>query len=242
MIKITVLLWIAATLLAGAAPVEIPSGINHEPYNRLLGKYVNDRGLINYRAWTESPADRNALREYVAQFAGAGAAAEGAAKSAALINAYNALTIQWLLENYPVKSIKNTKDPWGAKRHKVGSRLVSLDEIEHDTLRPQIGYRIHAVLVCAARSCPPLRSRAYSADKLDEQLDDAMRRWLARDDLNRFQPEAKRAELSKIFSWYGEDFQKTPGGLSAVLEKYAPVKCSDCKLSYQSYNWTLNEQ
>jgi hypothetical protein len=226
---------------ARAAPVDVPRGVDHTPYDVLLRKYVNDRGLVNYAAWKNSADDLKAFHEYTAQFAPAGPVAEGNEKVASLVNAYNALTIQWILDNYPVKSIKNTKEPWGAKRHQVGGRLVSLDEIEHDTLRPLVGYRIHATLVCAARSCPPLRAGAYTADKLDEQLDDVMRRWLAREDLNKFDPKAGRAELSKIFSWYGGDFKKAEGGLPAVLEKFAPVK-GDYKISYKSYNWELNAQ
>jgi hypothetical protein len=225
-----------------AAPVEVPRGIEHDPYDRLLQKYVNDRGLVNYKAWKESADDRKALRDYTAQFAPAGPFAEGDEKVASLINAYNALTIEWVLDNYPTRSIKSTKNPWGAKRHRVGGRLVSLDEIEHDTLRPLAGYRIHAVLVCAAKSCPPLRAAAYRAENLGEQLDEAMRRWLGREDLNAFMPQQNRAELSKIFSWYGGDFEKTAGGLKAVLAKYAPAECADCKISYRSYDWNLNEQ
>jgi hypothetical protein len=86
-------------------------------------------------------------------------------------------------------------------------------------------------------SCPPLRAGAYTADKLDGQLDDAMHRWLSREDLNRFVPTEKRVELAKIFSWYGKDF----GDVHSVLEKYAPVQCPDCRISYQPYNWSLNE-
>jgi hypothetical protein len=227
--------------LAGCAkgqPVEVPAGIDHAPYERLLQKYVNDRGLVNYKAWKASAEDLKALHNYTAKFAGGGPFATGREKAAGLINAYNALTLQWILDHYPVKSIKSTSSPWDAKRHNVGGRQVSLNEIEHDTLRPQVGYRAHAVLVCAAKSCPPLWNHAYDAGKLDEQLDDAMRRWLARDDLNHFAPGEKRMELSKIFSWYGKDFNDLP----AIVARYAPVQCPDCRISFQSYNWNLNEQ
>ncbi|MEI6085293.1 MAG: DUF547 domain-containing protein [Verrucomicrobiota bacterium] len=194
--------WLLAVLpmLAFGVPVEIPGNLDHAPYERLLQKYVTDRGLVDYKAWQASTEDLQALREYLKQFNRAGPGATGNEKAAGLINAYNALTIHWILDNYPVKSIKDTPNPWGAKRHPIGGRLISLDEIEHDTLRPSVGYRTHAVLVCAARSCPPLWNHAYAADKLDVQLDRAMRRWLARDDLNEFLPSAKKVELSKILS------------------------------------------
>jgi hypothetical protein len=240
--KIRWLAWliaIAAIVVAvratRAAPVDVPRGVDHAPYDALLKKYVSEAGLVNYRAWKASADDMKTLRNYTGQFAKAGDAATGDEKVASLINAYNALTIQWILENHPVRSIKDTKNPWGAKRHTVGGRRVSLDEVEHETLRPLVGYRIHAALVCAAKSCPPLRAGAWSAEKLDAQLDDAMRRWLARDDLNHFS--LGRAELSKIFSWYGKDF----GDLPAMLNKYAPVT-GDFEVSFKRYDWSLNGQ
>lgn len=229
------MLFCCAATIAWAAPVEVPPGVDSAPLDALLAKYVNERGLVHYRAWNESAADRAALRDWLAKLTGTGAAGDD--QTATLINAYNALTIQWILDNYPVKTIKATPNPWGAKRHRVGDRLVSLDEIEHDTLRPRAGYRIHAVLVCAARSCPPLRNRAFTANGLDAQLDERFRVWLARQDLNSFDPAKGRAELSKIFSWYAKDFPDLP----AILRRYAPV-AGDFKISYRGYNWSLNEQ
>lgn len=218
-----------------AAPVEVPPGLDPAPLDALLAKYVDERGLVKYRDWKASPADSAALRDWLAKLTGTGATGDD--RTATLINAYNALTIQWILDNYPVKSIKRTENPWSAKRHRVGDRWVSLDEIEHDTLRPQAGYRVHAVLVCAARSCPPLRNRAFTAADLSAQLDDRFRVWLAREDLNSFDAGKGRAELSKIFSWYARDFTDLP----AILRTYAPA-AGEYQISYKAYNWSLNEQ
>jgi hypothetical protein len=238
-----------SALLAGlsyGAPVEVPAGIDHAPYERLLQKYVTDRGLVDYKAWKASAEDLKALHEYTAQFAKAGPFATGHEKAAGLLNAYNALTLQWILENYPVKSIKSTSNPWDAKRWTVGGRPVSLDEIEHDTLRPLLGYRVHAVLVCAARSCPPLRNRAFEADRLEAQLDERMRVWLAREDLNQFLPAEQKVALSKIISWYRRDFETVAGGLRAVLAQYAPAVpaeflASSYRIEYRKYDWNLNQ-
>ncbi len=229
------LLIVVCAVFAVAAPVAVPPGVDPAPLDALLARYVDDRGLVNYRTWKDSAADSAALRDWLAKLTGSGATGDD--QTSTLINAYNALTIQWILDNYPVPSIKRTANPWSAKRHRVGDRLVSLDEIEHDTLRPQAGYRVHAVLVCAAKSCPPLHQRAFTADGLDAQLDDRFRVWLARADLNSFDPGKARAELSKIFSWYAKDFPELP----AVLRKYAPV-AGDYKVGYKAYNWSLNEQ
>lgn len=227
--------WLTVVCSTFGAPVEVPGQVDPAPLDAMLRRYVDDRGLVNYRAWKASAADLEALKGWLAKLDGTGAVGDD--KAATLINAYNALTIGWILHNYPVKSIKATNNPWGAKRHRLGGRLVSLDEIEHDTLRPQLGYRVHAVLVCAAKSCPPLRAGAFTANRLPDQLDDRFRVWLAREDLNSFDAGKGRAELSKIFSWYAKDFPD----LTAVLAKYGPVK-GEYKIGYKSYNWALNEQ
>lgn len=246
-VTLVTLFLVTACFVPRGEPMEVPAGIDHADYNRLLGKYVDDRGQVDYAAWTRAADDRAALRRYLARFGElTGAAATGADKAASLINAYNALTIDWILEHFPVRGIKQTDDPWTAKRHRVGGELVSLNDIEHGTLRPEFGYRVHAVLVCAAKSCPPLRNQAFTADGLDAQLDDAMRRWLARPDLNRFRPADNVVELSKIFSWYREDFEKVDGGLRAVLARYGPpefgslLNRADYRLEFRPYDWALN--
>ncbi len=247
--SLVVLALLTACFVPNSEPMDVPAAIDHADYDRLLKKYVDDRGQVDYAAWHAAADDRAALRRYLARFAAAAEPpARAADKAASLINAYNALTIDWILDHFPVRGIKQTDDPWTAKRHRVGGELVSLDDIEHGTLRPQYGYRVHAVLVCAAKSCPPLRNEAYTTDRLDDQLDDAMRRWLARPDLNRFRPEQNRVELSKIFPWYRQDFEKVDGGLRAVLARYGPTEFgsllnrTDYRLEFRTYDWALNRK
>jgi hypothetical protein len=226
---------------AGSAPVEVAARVDHEDWDRLLKKYVDDRGLVAYADWKTSEPDRAALRRYLEGLAGpAQPAAVGADRAASLLNAYNALTISWVLENYPTRSIQATTAPFKERRHRVGGRPVSLDDIEHASLRPAFGYRVHGALVCAARSCPPLSRDAYDTSRLDEQLDAAMRRWLARADLNRF--EDGRVRVSPIFRWFREDFDRA-GGVEAVLRRHGPGKVSQgVKVEYLDYDWTLNDR
>jgi hypothetical protein len=139
------------------------------------------------------------------------------------------------------------KDSFGAKRHDIGGRKASLDDIEHGTLRPLLGYRAHAVLVCAARSCPPLQRFAYMPSQLDAQIDSAYRAWLAREDLSRFLPNQQKVEISSIFNWFKDDFDKA-GGVKSILVKYALQQYHDLlagsnyEISYLPYNWGLNDQ
>ena len=228
--------------------VEVRSGINHGDYDRLLKKYVNERGLVNYSGWKQNQADIQALDDYLKQFASKiDNPAQGNEKAASLVNAYNAFMLQWILTNYPTESVWSLKDSFTAKRINIGGRTVSFNDIENGALRPLLGYRAHSVLVCAARSCPPLQRSAYSAQKFDEQDNHAFHTWLGREDLNRFLPGEKRAELSSIFKWFEGDFDKA-GGVPKILGRYAPEPVRDFAASgkydikYISYNWGLNDQ
>ncbi len=238
--------------------VEVRAGIDHSELDRLLRKYVNEQGLVNYTAWKQSAADLSALEEYLKQFAtkidrpsqssgAAGNPARGNEKAASLVNAYNAFVLQWILKNYPTESIWQLKDSFRGTRNEIGSHNVSLDDIEHGTLRQLIGYRSHAVLVCGARSCPPLERFAYTADKFEEQNDLAYHAWLGREDLNKFSPNERKVEISSIFKWFKQDFDKA-GGIPEILGRYAPKSLRDFatggkyEIKYLPYNWGLNDQ
>lgn len=228
--------------------VDVSSGINHKGYDRLLEKYVNEQGLVNYGAWKQNQADLSALDDYLKQFATKpDNPTQGNEKAAVLVNAYNAFMLRWILSNYPTESVWSLKDSFTAKRNEIGGRKVSFDDIEHGALRPLIGYRAHSVLVCAARSCPPLRRFPYCADKFEEQDDGAFRAWLAREDLNHFLPNEKKIEISGIFKWFKSDFDKADG-LPTILGRYAPPAVRDFAASgeydtkYIPYNWGLNDQ
>src|SRR2546426_2707962 len=228
--------------------VDVPAGINHDELNRLLEKYVNEQGLVDYGSWKQSAADLSALDDYLKQFAAKiDNPAQGNEKAASLVNAYNALVLRWILSSYPTESIWQLKDSFSGKRHEIGGRKVSLDDIEHGTVRPLIGYRAHAVLVCAARSCPPLQRLAYTADGFDVQNDRAYRAWLASEDLNKFSLNEKKVEISSIFKWFKQDFDKA-GGAPKILGRYAPQSVRIFAASgkydtkYLPYNWGLNDQ
>lgn len=228
--------------------VQVRAGIDHSAWDRLVGQYVDDAGLVAYERWKSNARDREALKTYLEQFAAkAEPAAEGNELGASLVNAYNAFTVSWILENFPTESIRALHDSFTERRHAVGGEKVSLDDIEHGTLRPKFGYKIHAVLSCASLSCPPLAARAYRSQGFEGQLDVAVRRWLARGDLNRFLPAEKKVEISEVFRWNLEDFQKA-GGLKSVLARHAPepyrdfLSKGDYEIEYLTYDWGVNDQ
>ena len=151
------------------------------------------------------------------------------------------------MQNYPTESIQKLDDSFGRKAHLIGGEKVALDDIEHGTLRPTIGYKAHAALVCCARSCPPLQRSAYQADTLNQQIDTAYTVWLSRTDLNQFDQSSNTAKVSSIFNWFKADFEKA-GGTPKVLARYAPpadrsyLTKGDVKITYLTYRWGLNDQ
>jgi hypothetical protein len=219
--------------------------IDHSSWDALLKKYLNEESRVDYNRLKQE--DLPALDRYIAQMAEAWPASlTQEQQKAALINAYNALTIRWVLEHYPIESIWKTKKPFREARHTVNGEKMSLDDIE-TRLRRMGDPRIHAALVCAARSCPPLRREAYVAERLDRQLDENTRAWLANPKLNRFEPSKSKAEVSSIFKWYKEDFNEKGATLKGFLARFGPekdtgfLKDDRAKIDFMKYHWGLND-
>jgi uncharacterized protein DUF547 len=220
--------------------------VDPRPSDFVLKKFVNDQHQVDYSRLEKD--GRGRLEDYIRNLGQPSAQPLSANETEALlINAYNAFTVEWVVQNYPLASIWRTDAPFTNARHRLGGKMVSLDEIESE-LRARRDPRIHAALVCAARSCPPLRREAYVPDRLDEQLDDSLREWLANTSLNRFDPSQGKAEISPIFKWYSKDFEAYPGGLEGFPRKYAPqqivTELGDRRLeiSFREYDWGLNDQ
>ncbi len=172
-------------------------------------------------------------------------------KLAFWINAYNVLAIQTVVRAYPVESISDVgslfSPVWKRDAGKIDGKTVTLDQIEHEILRPMGDPRIHAAIVCASRSCPSLRREPYTAAGVSAQLDDSMRRFLAdrRKGLE-LDTRTGRLRLSSIFKWFAEDFE-AKGGVVPFVARYAPTDVRtwlgahpNPRLEYFSYDWDLN--
>lgn len=234
----TLFLIIAPICLAASADLD------HSKWDALLKQYVNAEARVDYgNLKSRGLAELDSyLNEIAAPWP---ASMEPQATKAALINSYNVLTVRWIITNYPVESILKTKDPFTAERHTLNGGVTSLDKIE-GRLRAMGDPRIHAALVCAGRSCPPLRREAYSAGRIDDQLDDNVRAWLANRQLNEFIPSQRLARISSIFKWYVGDFEAA-GGATPFLARFAPAADSGFlrepspKIEFLKYNWGLND-
>jgi hypothetical protein len=176
-----------------------------------------------------------------------------ASRLAFWINAYNIFAIDLIVTNPPVESIKDLgsffSPVWRKEAGRLAGRAYSLDEIEHGILRKLGEPRIHGAIVCASVSCPNLRREPYLADRIDAQLADNMRAWLARPEKGlAIDAAAGRVRLSPIFDWFEEDFDQA-GGVMAVVTRHAPesdrswlaANGSTARIAYFSYDWDLND-
>ncbi len=173
------------------------------------------------------------------------------------INTYNAHVVKLVSDNYPVDSIRDLgtllNKVWDKRfiemkaLHPSGKdKNLSLDDVEHKILRPRfLDARVHAAVNCASDSCPPLRGEAFTAKKLDEQLDEQVRSWIADESRNRFDLAAGKIEISEIFKWFKEDFVRDAGSVDKYLARYASADkqalIKSAKLSYLDYDWNLND-
>lgn len=211
---------------------------SHEPWNKLLTQFVSSAGKVNYRALKGKEADLDAYLKSLADNP-VQSSWNRNEKMAYWINAYNAFTVKLILDNYPLSSIINLSGGkvWDKKWIKLGGKTYSLNNIEHDILRPQFkDARIHFAVNCAAKSCPPLLNRAWTAGNLSSNLNTQARKFINSAKYN--QIGSDKVAISKIFEWYAVDF----GNIVEYLNKYADTKIStNAQVSYQEYDWALNQ-
>ena len=225
-------------------------GFDHQykMWNELLTTHV-ENGLVDYAAIKANPQN---LDMFVTQ---AGAVPRDEFENwtesqqlAFLINLYNAVTIQLIIGEYPVSSIRKIggafKNPWKMKTVPLFREMITLDKLEHDIIRPQYSEpRIHFALVCAAIGCPILRSETYLPDNLDKQLEEQTTTFLqAALEKNRYDINSQTLYLSPIFKWYAEDFEKASGSVKEYVKKYIPAVTGEAKIRYTEYDWSLNDQ
>lgn len=222
--------------------------VSHVLWDSLLHRHVKTDGFVDYKGFI---GDSVEFRQYLALLSAANPDSKSwtrEEKMAFWINAYNAFTVQLIVDNYPISSIKEIKkgiafvnSVWDVKFIRIGGKTYDLNNIEHSILRPQFkDARVHAAINCASYSCPALRPEAYTADKLDAQLTDVMLGFV--NDPLRNRVSAKKAEISEIFKWFRGDFVRDAGSVRAYINRYADEKlASNGKISYLDYGWSLNE-
>ena len=156
----------------------------HDSWDNLLKQHVDEAGWVDYAGFEN---DRAALNKYldVLQQATPTDNWTREERLAYYINVYNAYTVELILRNYPVKSIKDIKTPWKQQLVRIGDKNLSLNDVEHEILRKMDEPRIHFAINCASVSCPRLLDEAFTAEKLEGQLDRLTREFL-NSDKNRY--------------------------------------------------------
>lgn len=218
-------------------PLSVAAQVNevNSLYDLLLKKYVSNDGEVSY---SNLKKDEKKLDQYLLWLAKnePNNSVSKNEKLAYWINAYNAFTLKLIIRNFPVNSITELDNgkPWDTKWIKIGNKTYSLNNIEHDVIRKNFKEpRIHFALNCAARSCPPLRNKAYTAKNLDVELDEQTKRFINNDSFNIINK--KQLKVSKLFDWYSKDFVD----VQVFLKKYKSSDTS-AKLTFKEYDWSLN--
>jgi len=242
---------------ARATTTVVRDTVNHSPFDRVLRRFVDAEGQVDYRA-LQAAAD-STLAPYLRRLATTDPSSLGRdARLAFWINAYNALTLKLIIDHYPVENIwavtpgppkPKENSPFERDVGTVADTVRTLDEIEHEIIRKRFEEpRIHFALVCAAKSCPVLRREAYTGARLDRQLDEQARTFLKDDGKNRIPTGNGQIALSRILKWYGDDFGATTDALQRPLAPYFEgrvrrrLEAADYEVTYLPYDWSLNEQ
>ena len=246
---------------------------SHAAWDALLRKHVKlikdgqghaNASQVDYKGLAQ---ERAALAAYLQSLSAVTPAQyAGWSKSqqyAFLANSYNAFTIEKILTRYPnLKSIRDfgnvIGNPWKDRFFTLLGKPQHLDGIEHETMRAPGVFddpRVHVAVNCASVGCPMLSNRALTADKLDAQLDELFTRFMSDRSRNRYNAQAQAVELSRIFDWYGKDFDKGHKGFSSVndvVAKYADqladaandraqLRSGKVAIRFLEYDWSLND-
>jgi len=239
----TLLLCLFTVMVARGWAAEL---VDNSIYASLLEKYVKN-GVVDYQGFKNEEAK---LDQYIKVLEEVDSKTLSHDEQFAFyVNAYNAWTIKLILSGYPgIKSIKDLgslfKSPWKKKLCRINGKVLSLDNIEHDILRPRFrDPRVHFAVNCASKGCPPLRSEPYRGSTLDQQLDDSVSAAVNNPARNRLEGEI--LYVNKVFDWFSEDFEN---GVVDFFLKYAKGDLKErlganrdkIKVKYLDYDWSLN--
>ncbi|MEH6406973.1 MAG: DUF547 domain-containing protein [Leeuwenhoekiella sp.] len=214
--------------------------VDHSEWTDLLQKHVNNAGYVDYDGFKK---DRPALDKYLDKLASLDPDNDWSVQEllAYYINLYNANTVKLILDNYPTKSIQDIKGAFTKGFIPINNRELSLGGLENGILRKMNEPRVHFAINCASVSCPKLLNEAYTAAKINEQLDMVTKGFINSDknDIS-----ASNPKVSSLFDWYKKDFitDKTPTVID-FINQYSNTKIkSGTTLQYKDYNWNLNKQ
>ena len=244
-------LFISFSMITAAAGLQsIASSettVDNGLYGELLKKHVRD-GRVDYAGFKTEEAKLDRYLK-ILENVDPGILSRNE-KFAFYINAYNAWTIKLILSGYPgVTSIKDLgsllKSPWKKKIVRIDGKVITLDHVEHEILRPRYkDPRVHFAINCAAKSCPPLRPEPFNGNILERQLDDSTRSFI--NNPQSYRLDDSELYVSRIFKWFSEDFNEDIFGFflkyaTGNLKKELKSKSERIVVQYLEYDWSLNE-
>jgi hypothetical protein len=218
----------------------------HGLYAELLEKYVKN-GEVNYQGFKNEESKLDQYLKILEDTDSKSLCRNG--QFAFYVNAYNAWTIKLILSGYPgVKSIRDLggwlKNPWKKPICRIDGDVLTLDDIEHNILRPRFkDPRIHFAVNCASKGCPPLRAEPYLGVSLNEQLEESTEGFINNPYYNHLK--GNTLYVSQIFEWFSGDFNDDIIGFFAKyargeLKRDLEAKRENIKVKYIDYDWSLN--
>jgi len=229
------------TTAAVGAPDAQKACANH------LSRFVDEKGRMNFRGMAESPSDLETYLAWVAKTSPESAPQlfpTPESKLAYYINTYNAVAMYNIIKsNFPPDLDKVKVTFFYKNRFEVGSRYISLYDLENKVIRPIGDPRVHVALNCMARGCPRLPREPFEAEKLDAQLDQQAKEFYNEKRNVDPQPDKQTVRLSQILQFYTEDFTKKSPSLIAYVNQYREEKIpAGWKVEFIPYDWALNAQ
>lgn len=213
-----------------------------DAYDALLTQFVDVNGQVDY---TSLKADDASLRTFIASIGASDISAmNNDEKLAFYINAYNAIVLLAVVDQYPTTSVMDIAGFFDTKKHRIAGKMNTLDELENQIIRPTFKEpRIHFALVCAAKSCPPLQQKAYRADTLEATFEEVTTAFIE----TQTTVDGKNVTTSKLFDWFKDDFIEGAGSVGEFLATYLPaekatLEANDSVYIFTDYSWALNEQ
>jgi len=228
--------------------------LDHGDWTDFLQRYLVRDGARTLMAYgAVEPPDHRELKAYIEQLADIPVTTlSRPVQKAYWINLYNALTVDVVLDHYPVETIRDIDSglfddgPWDEERITVESRALSLDDIEHRILRaiwhdPMIHYGLN----CAALGCPNLLERAYTAERVETMLAANARDYIGHGPgILRISGES--VKVSSIYVWYEADFGEGEDDILAHLRNFAAGERAAAlervrRIGGHDYGWSLND-
>ncbi|MEF1308497.1 DUF547 domain-containing protein [Vibrio mytili] len=223
-----------------------PTHVSHQEWQQILDNYLVTQGentLFRYRS--VSTADQTKLKRYIQRLSNLDPRQYRKAEQYAYwVNLYNALTVDLILDHYPIQSITKlgglfSFGPWDDEVVSINGKSLTLNDIEHRILRPiWQDPRTHYAVNCASLGCPNLQQQAFTANNTQVLLDNAAKAFINSDKGVSIQ--GNNAQLSSIYDWFAADF----GGEAQVFDhirKYAPQYNSFSGRVTYDYDWSLNQ-